>query len=98
MVDGTWAAVADDFSAMRVYDGAATFSIQHVATGAYVVPVGTVAKGEINAGGKVLYGYQLRATARGEYEITYILPNVTITGADAGTYGTHTVSLIITVI
>lgn len=98
MVDGAWAAVSDGFDGLRVYDGSATFSIRHVASGAYAVPEGTLAKGEINATGKVVYGYQLKVAVRGEYEITYTLPNVTITGTDAGTYGTHTVSLIITVI
>ena len=97
-VDGAWTAVADDFASMRVYDGGATFSIRHVANGTYVVPEGTPAKGEINATGKVLYGYQLKVTTRGQYEITYTLPNVTIIGADAGTYGVHTVSLIITIV
>ena len=97
-VDGAWAAVADDFDTMRVFDGAATFSIRDVATNVYVVREGTPAKGEINATGKVLYGYQLKVTAKGQYEITYTLPNVTVTGANAGTYGVHSVSLIITII
>lgn len=91
MVGEEWAAVADDFTAMRVFDGAATFSIKHVATGTYVVPEGTPAKGEINASGKVLYGYQLKVTLRGEYVITCTLPNVTITGTDAGDYDGHLV-------
>ena len=50
MVGEDWVAVADDFAAMRVFDGAATFSIKHVATDTYVVPEGTPAKGENQRG------------------------------------------------
>ena len=55
---------------VRVYDPAATFSIQKVEGGAYVVPPGTPAKAEINAGGAVIYGYSLRVSAAGEYRVT----------------------------
>ena len=48
----------------------ASFSVRRVATGAYVVPEGTPAKGEINATGRVVYGYQLKVTAKGQYEIS----------------------------
>jgi hypothetical protein len=40
---------------------------------------------EINASGKVVYGYNLRVTAAGEYRIQFYAPNVTITGTDAPT-------------
>ena len=34
--------------------------------------------GEINATGKIVYGYNLRVTAAGIYRITFTLPNVNI--------------------
>lgn len=97
-VDGAWVATPDAFDTLRVYDGRATFSIQNVTTGNFVVPPGTVAKGEINATGRVVYGYQLKVMSRGQYAITYDLPNVTLDGTDAGTFGDHWVTLVITVI
>jgi hypothetical protein len=83
---------------VRVYDPGATFSIQRVADGTYVVPPGTTAKAEINAGGAVIYGYSLRVTTAGQYLITYVTPNVTLTGTDGGSYDAHSVSLVITVV
>ncbi|MBI1376173.1 MAG: hypothetical protein GC157_01605 [Frankiales bacterium] len=84
-------------AAQRVYDGGATFSIKNDATGAYVVPVGTAATAEINATGAVVYGYNLRVTTVGDYTITFTIPTVSITGTDAGSFATHSVSLTITV-
>ncbi len=49
-----------------------TFSIQNVAAGTYVVPPGHDPTAEINAGGAVVYGYNLRVTAAGQYKITYV--------------------------
>jgi hypothetical protein len=55
-------------------------------------------KPEINATGKVVYGYQLTAPAPGPYDITFTMPNLTISGCDVGTCGDgHTASLTITV-
>lgn len=87
----------------RVFDGGATFSVKNVATGEYTVPLGTNPTAEINATGKVVYGYNLRVTQPGAYEITFVVPSVTITGVDAGTYvtdpeGPDTVTLVINVI
>lgn len=70
----------------RVYDAQVTFSIKNVATGVYAVPEGSNPTAEINATGKVVYGYNLRVSAAGEYEITFVIPNVDITGVDAGDY------------
>lgn len=81
----------------RVYDAGTTFSIRNDATGAYVVPVGTKATAEINATGNVVYGYNLRVTTAGTYTITFAVPTVTITGADAGSVDAHSVTLQITV-
>jgi len=41
-------------------------------------------KPEINATGKIVYGYQLIAPMPGQYLITFTMPNVTITGCDVG--------------
>jgi hypothetical protein len=88
---------------VRVYDASVTFSVKNVDTGVYVVPLGSNPTAEINATGKVVYGYNLRVTAAGDYEITFVIPNVDITGVDVGTYttdslGPDTVTLVITVV
>lgn len=98
---GGYSATAEVLPA-RVFDAGVTFSIKNVATGVYVVPVGSNPTAEINATGKVVYGYNLRVTAAGQYEITFVLPSVDITGVDAGVYvtdplGPDTVTLVITV-
>jgi hypothetical protein len=100
MGDAGWTAIADTTEALRVFDGQATFSIQRVADGTYVVNPGTVAKGEINAAGRVVYGYQLKVMVKGQYTITYHLPNVNLTGTDIGSVSAdgHDVSLTITII
>jgi hypothetical protein len=41
------------------------------------------AGGEINATGKIVYGYNLRVVENGTYRITYTTPNVTLTCLDA---------------
>jgi hypothetical protein len=99
---GGWYATAATLPA-RVFDGGVTFSIKNVATGAFVVPLGSNPTAEINATGRVVYGYNLRVSVAGQYEITFVIPNVDITGVDAGTFvsdplGPDTVTLIITVI
>ena len=94
---GGFAATPTSFTKVRVFDNAVTLSIQNVATGAYVVPT-TKASAEINATGNVVYGYNLRVSAVGQYLITYTTPSVTIIGADAGEYTDNSVSLVITVI
>jgi hypothetical protein len=54
---------------------------------------------EINSTGRVVYGYNLRVTATGQYVIEYTFPNVTITTANRGTVSAdgHTVMFTITV-
>lgn len=100
-VDG-WYATAQTLPA-RVFDAGVTFSVLNVASGEYVVPLGSNPTAEINATGKVVYGYNLRVSAAGQYEITFVIPNVDISGVDAGTYTTasdapDTVTLVINVI
>lgn len=99
----TYHASPTSFSRVRVFDAGTTFSIKNVATGVYVVPPGSNPTAEINAGGAVVYGYNLRVAAAGQYEITFSIPSVTITGVDAGTFvsdalGPDTVTLVINVI
>jgi hypothetical protein len=85
------------FTKVRVFDGTVTFSIQNVASGAYVVPPGSTATAEINATGNVVYGYNLRVAVAGDYVITFVTPSVTVIGTDAGTFTADSVTLLITV-
>jgi len=99
---GGWFATAE-FLPLRVFDAGVTFSVMKVATGDYVVPLGSNPTAEINATGKVVYGYNLRVDAKGEYEITFVIPSVDIYGVNNGTYvhdeaGPDTVTLVIDVI
>jgi hypothetical protein len=96
-----WSANAE-FLAARIYDAGVTFSVVNLGTGAFVVPEGTNPTAEINATGKVVYGYNLRVSDAGEYKITFVIPSVDITGVDVGDFvtsetGPDTVSLTITV-
>ena len=87
---GTWATEggAGGYTAAAVamvplvHDGEATFSVQHadhVGTDVYAVPPGTNPTAEINATGKVVYGYNLRVAEAGDYYITFNLPSVDLT-------------------
>lgn len=98
---GGWSATAEDL-AMRVYDAGVKFSVKNLDSGNYAVPLDSNPTAEINATGKVVYGYNLRVTEPGDYEITFVIPNVDISGVDTGTYvynpdGPDTVSLVIDV-
>ena len=44
-----------------------------------------------------MYGYNLRVATAGQYEITFVIPSVTITGVNGGGFIDHTVTLVITV-
>jgi hypothetical protein len=80
-----------------VYDAGARLSIQNVATGEYVKPDAPIAP-EINATGKVTYGFNLRVSSTGQYLIKFTMPNVDFTGGcDAGTCVDQTAELTITV-
>jgi hypothetical protein len=76
----------------RVKDAAAMLAISgtDIAGGILIAP-------EINAAGKVVYGYNLRVATTGTYVITFTFPNVTIQSVDVGTYTEHSVTLSITV-
>lgn len=91
--DGTWRATPMDLGAI-VHDPAATLKI--TGPDGSVVYQG-VAGGEINATGKIVYGYNLRVTAPGIHRITYTLPNVSLDSCDAGVCGGNTAYLDIVV-
>jgi hypothetical protein len=71
-----------------VFDPSATLRIERLDNGVPVSPAvynGT-ASGEINATGKIVYGYNLRVQVAGTYRITYTFPRITFAGAcNAGT-------------
>ena len=90
---GTFSANASDFVPL-VYDSQAWLTI--VGNDGTVV-VDEAATAEVNATGKVVYGYNLRVPSAQTYEITYTLPNVEITSSDAGICADQECSLLITV-
>jgi len=77
---GTFAAV--------VFDPSARLKIERLVDGVPVSPAvyNGIASGEINATGKIVYGYNLRVQQAGTYRITYTFPRVTFVGdCNAGT-------------
>ncbi len=65
-----------------VFDPSARLKIERLVDGVPVTPAvynGT-ASGEINATGKIVYGYNLRVQLAGTYLITYTFPRVTFVG------------------
>jgi hypothetical protein len=54
-----------------VHDAGITFSVQNLDTGIYAVEPGTSPTAEINATGKVVYGYNLRVDSTGTYRIRF---------------------------
>jgi len=66
-----------------VYDAGMQIEIYSEETGAEPVPLQAIGP-EINASGKIVYGYNLRVTEAGTYTIHFIAPNVTFTACDAG--------------
>ncbi len=86
---------------VRVYDIGARFSLYNKTTGTYVVEPNTVMTAEINATGKVVYGYNWGTSGKGvkvlptagDYILTFYAPNVTLAGAADG----HTLTLDFTV-
>lgn len=78
LADEWSSAIPMDLGAI-VHDPAATLRIEKV--GGSVVFEGA-AGGEINATGKIVYGYNLRVAEPGAYLITYTLPNVTLSGCE----------------
>jgi hypothetical protein len=85
------------FGETRVWAANATLSIVNADSGVpvYVGP----ATAEINSTGRIVYGYNLRVPAAGDYTITFTFPNVTIDSTDLGAVGPadDTVSFTVTV-
>lgn len=68
-----------------VHDAGITFSVLNLDTNTYAVPPGTSPTAEINATGKVVYGYNLRVGVAGPYRIQFTSsPLVVFNGVDAG--------------
>ena len=68
-----------------VHDAGMQISVENLDTGEFAVPLQPIAP-EINATGKIVYGYNLRVSAAGNYQIRFATtPAVTFTGCDAGT-------------
>jgi hypothetical protein len=80
-----WYPVPKDLGAI-VFDPGATLTIEKLVDGVPVSPavVNGTAAGEINATGKIVYGYNLRVTTAGTYRITYTIPRGTFLECDAG--------------
>lgn len=82
-----WDSTPVDFpqASWVVHNQGITFSVLNLDTGVYAVPPGTNPTAEINATGKIVYGYNLRVSAAGNYRIQFTTtPAVTLTGVDAG--------------
>jgi len=68
-----------------VHDALMTFSVLNKDTGVYAVDPGTFPTAEINATGKVVYGYNLRLGEPGHYRIQFTSSDdVVFTDVDAG--------------
>jgi hypothetical protein len=65
-----------------VYDAGMQIEIYNTDTLADAVPLQLIAP-EINASGKIVYGYNLRVTEAGTYTIHFNAPNVAFTGTDS---------------
>jgi hypothetical protein len=84
-----------------VFDPAATLRIERLVDGVPVSPAvytGT-ASGEINATGKIVYGYNLRVGVAGDYRITYTFNHVNLAdGCNTGLCSGNEASLDIVVV
>lgn len=81
---------------MRVWAAGATLTITKVGATTPVVdhqPAGA----EVNATGRVVYGYNLRVSELGQYVIAYHFPGVTLSGTDVGSVDASTATLIVSV-
>jgi hypothetical protein len=79
-----------------VHDQFLMLSVEHLASGTFPVPLQALTP-EINATGKIVYGYNLRVSAAGTYRIRFYAPSVTFTGVDAGTFDANNAYLDIVV-
>jgi hypothetical protein len=79
-----------------VHDAGMKLSVEHLASGTFPVPLQPI-KPEINATGKIVYGYNLRVNAAGTYRIRFNAPTVKFTGVDAGSFDNNNAYLDIVV-
>ena len=100
---GIWANEGDPWFADEtymvpgVYDAGALLTITNVASGDVVVDEPATA--EINSKGRVVYGYNLRVTAAGEYDLKFTVPNVEFKSINHGaTHGVDSTTIRIDVI
>ena len=98
-VAGVWVATPDQFVPAEwvVHDAGMEISVKNLDTGQFAVPLQPISP-EINATGKIVYGYNLRVSAAGNYEIRFHAPSVTIMGVDAGEFDDNNAYLDIVVI
>jgi hypothetical protein len=106
--EGAWTDIPTDFLPLGwlVHDAGITFRVCALdrdgnETDVCPVEAGEIPTAEINATGKVVYGYQLYVDATGTYRIVFTTSDaVTVTGQDAATgglYDEHNVYVDITV-
>lgn len=97
-IDSGWTDIPDDVgqASWVVHDKFMMLSVEHMASGTFPVPLQAIAP-EINATGKIVYGYNLRVSAAGTYQIRFYAPSVTFTGVDAGTFDANNAYLEIVV-
>jgi hypothetical protein len=76
------AVLEDPFDEVRVWTQGATLKIWNEDAG--VLAYDGAAGAEINATGRVVYGYNLRVGLPGVWTIQYFFPGVTVTGSDIG--------------
>lgn len=95
-----WTDIPTNFGFQQwvVHDVGMQLSVQNLDTGVFAVPLQPIAP-EINATGKIVYGYNLRVETAGNYQIRFnSSPGVTFTGTDAGTFDDHNAYLDIVVV
>ncbi len=81
---GAWTDIPQDIgqASWVVHDAYMMLSVEHVASGTFPVPLQEITP-EINATGKIVYGYNLSVAAAGTYQIRFYAPSVKFTGVDA---------------
>jgi len=81
-----------------VHDAGMQISVENLDTGQFVVPLQPIAP-EINATGKIVYGYNLRVSTEGNYQIRFnTTPAVAFMGVDAGEFDANNAYLDIVVV
>jgi hypothetical protein len=82
-LDGTFVSYpVTPYDELRVYDDQAYMTITNVDTDEVIVD--GPASSEVNATGRIIYGYNLRVTTAGTYRIQFMFPNVNIVDKDGG--------------